>query len=343
MTRLHEALERAQALAGTQAADPAPAADTPPADTPAAAAAASAPWEFENEGMTPANGAGGVVQREPAADAPAVRTRIRNPLKANSDVYDFVNERNADLLVVGPDAGAVFVEQYRRLAAALHHSQTSTGAKSVMVASALESEGKTLTAANVALTLSHSYERRVLLIDADLRRPSQHKLFHLANEVGLSDVLKPFAHDTKLPVQRVSTHLWVMSAGQPNPDPMSGLVSDTMRQMIVDAGEQFDWIVIDTSPVALLPDANLLAAMVDLAIIVVRAKSTPYTLVQRAIEAIGQDRVLGVVLNRAEEKEAAPGSYGYRYSYSYGPGPKKEEKRRRRWFAWRRPTRRAYE
>jgi capsular exopolysaccharide synthesis family protein len=342
MTRLHEALERAQALANGEAAAPAPPAGTPPAET-----GAPAEWQFENESWDAAAvaepAAAEPAAPEPAPASPAARARVRNKLKANGETYEFVNEKNADLLVVGPQAGAVFVEQYRRLAAALHHAQTSTGARSVMVASALESEGKTLTAANIALTLSHSYERKVLLIDADLRRPSQHKLFHLSNEVGLIDVLKPFEPETKLPVQRVSTHLWVMTAGQANPDPMSGLVSDTMRQVITDAGEQFDWVVIDTSPVALLPDANLLAAMVDLAVIVVRAKSTPYTLVQRAIEAIGTERVLGVVLNRAEDKEAAPGSYGYRYSYSYGPSPKKDEKRRRAWFTWRRPTRRAYE
>ena len=73
-----------------------------------------------------------------------------------------------------------------------------------------------------------------------------------------------------------------------------------MKQLIADASQQFDWVILDTPPVGLMPDANLLAAMVDVAFVVVNAGHTPYPLVQKAVEAIGIERVLGVVLNRAE-------------------------------------------
>jgi receptor protein-tyrosine kinase len=182
-----------------------------------------------------------------------------------------------------------------------------------MVSSAVEAEGKTLTATNIALTLSHSYRRRVLLVDADLRRPTVHELFGLDNRMGLRDVIEDTAPDGRLPIQQISPTLWVMTAGRPNPDPMSGLISETMRQFLQEASEQFDWVVIDTPPVALMPDANLLAAMVDMALLVVSASSTPYPLVARAVEAIGNERVLGVVLNRAERSEV---DVGYSY-YSY--------------------------
>jgi Mrp family chromosome partitioning ATPase len=85
-----------------------------------------------------------------------------------------------------------------------------------------------------------------------------------------------------------------------------------MRQLLDEARGSFDWVIVDTPPVALLPDANLLSAMVDGAVLVVRAESTPWDLVQRAAAAIGQERLLGVVLNGATA-EAGAGYYGYDY------------------------------
>ena len=83
---------------------------------------------------------------------------------------------------------------------------------------------------------------------------------------------------------------------------MAGLTSERMRRLIDEAREAFDWVIIDTPPVGLLTDANLLASMVDGAVLVVKAGSTPYDLVKRAVDAIGRERLLGVVLNRADEQ-----------------------------------------
>jgi Mrp family chromosome partitioning ATPase len=132
--------------------------------------------------------------------------------------------------------------------------------------------------------------------------------------------------------------LWVMTAGQPDSDPMGALVSETMRQFLADAVEQFDWIVIDTPPVALLPDANLLAAMVDTALLVVSAGTTPHALVTRAIDAIGRSKILGVVLNRADEEVRL----GYDHlTYAYGQHSLKAP--RHRWFGLNRLTRQSRE
>jgi protein-tyrosine kinase len=212
-------------------------------------------------------------------------------------------------VVVGPHADVAVVEQYRRLAAVLHHAQRERRARSVMIASAAPSEGKTLTSTNLALTLSGSYKRRVLLIDADIRRPNTHLVFNLPNTVGLIDALTQ-PRGNRLPVQAVSPTLWVLTAGTPSPDPMGVLVSDAMRDLLTQAMETFDWVVIDTPPVAILSDANLLAGMIDTALLVVGARSTPYPMVQRAVEAIGPSKILGVVLNRAERSELSDG-YGY--------------------------------
>src|SRR5262249_52852356 len=160
--------------------------------------------------------------------------------------------------------------------------------------------GKSLTATNLALTLSESYQRRVLLVDADLRRPTIHDIFRLPGEPGLVDSLRGVTKGP-LPVVQISPTLWVLPAGRPHPDPMRVLVSESMKQLIAEAVEQFDWVIIDTPPVVLLPDANLLASMVDAALLVVGANSTPYPIVKRAVDALGPSRILGVVLNRADK------------------------------------------
>lgn len=231
-------------------------------------------------------------------------------------------------LVVGPTPDHTIVEQYRHLCASLHHAQLKNGVRTVMVTSAVEAEGKTTTAANIALTLSHSHQRRVLLIDADLRRPSLHTIFQVLNRDGLGDYLRDFSPTRRKPaVHEISPNLSLLTAGRPTQDPMGGLVSEEMREIIDEAADHFDWVVVDTPPVALLSDANVLAAMIDLAILVVRANSTAYPLVKRAYDAIGPERILGVVLNRARRSDLAVGYGYYYYGYSYKPKDEAPPKR----------------
>ena len=221
----------------------------------------------------------------------------------------------AEKLVVTERPEQSTIEQYRKLAATLHHAQTERQLKVVMVSSAVSGDGKTLTSTNLALTLSESYRRRVLLIDADLRRPSVHEVFQVKNVTGLTDSLKA-ENDRRLPLIQASAYLSLLLAGRPDSDPMSGLTSSRMRRLIGEAAATFDWVIIDTPPVVLLPDANLLAAMVDAAILVIGAGKTPHKLIMRAIDALGRNRILGVVLNRVDPSCLA-GGYGYGY-YSYG-------------------------
>jgi len=204
-------------------------------------------------------------------------------------------------------------EQYRRLAATLLHGQEESGLKVIMVTSAAVGEGKTLTTSNLALTFSESYKRNVLLIDADLRRPSVNRIFGTEGKSGLSEALVART-DTRLPWVKVSPHLTILPAGQPSQDPMAGLSSQRMRRIIAEARELFDWVIVDTPPVGLLSDASLVGAMADGIVLVVRAGVTHYDLVQRAANAVGRDRVLGVVLNSVEA-ERSPAYYSYRHYY----------------------------
>jgi capsular exopolysaccharide synthesis family protein len=204
-------------------------------------------------------------------------------------------------------------EQYRRLAATLYHLQADTNLKVLMIASAGPGEGKTLTAVNLSLTLSESYRRSVLLIDADLRRPSLHKAFQVDGSPGLMEGMVA-GDDWKIPLHQITPRLRLLTGGKPSTDPMFGLTSARMRTLIEEARETFAWVIVDTPPVGLLTDANLLATMVDGAVLVVKAGETSYDQVRRAIDALGPGKLLGVVLNRATERSTR---YGYDYARYY--------------------------
>ena len=214
-------------------------------------------------------------------------------------------------LVVGPGS-AVFIEQYRRLAAALHEAQMENGLKTVMVTSAVPKEGKTLTVVNLALTLSESYGRRVLLIDADLRKPSIHEVLGIRNEQGLGELLRSEHADPT--TVSVSPRLAVLPSGSDNENPLAGLASVRMRTFLDDMATRFDWVLLDTPPVGLLPDAQVLGRVAQAAVFVIRAGATPYSVVDRAISELGRDRIIGTVLNGVEERTLpSPDYYGHYY------------------------------
>jgi capsular exopolysaccharide synthesis family protein len=204
------------------------------------------------------------------------------------------------------------VEQYRRLGAALIHAQAERGVRTVMVTSPVGSEGKSLTTANLAVTLARSYRRNTLIIDADQRAPSQHEIFRVANARGLTDHL----HDEEgpAPIIQLQDGLTLLAAGRPTSDPVGGLTSARMKRVIADASAAFDFTLIDTPPAAIVPDAGLLLAIVDAAILVIAAGTTPFDMIQRTVAGLGKERILGTVLNRAKQTSNGRYEYGY-YGY----------------------------
>jgi protein-tyrosine kinase len=296
MSRIDEALARARALTpGDASLPPVQTGGIDPvfptegsAPEPEESAAASGPQDFS-------------IQLPPEA-----QPRVLDVAAAELDQLPF-----AEKMTVAT-SNPTSVEQYRRLAARLYLAQAEHGAKIVMVTSALPGEGKTLTATNLALTLSESYKLKVLLIDGDLRRPFIHEMFQVPNVSGLNDGLRTDS-DRKIPLISYTDNLTLLTAGRPEPDPMSVLSSSRMRQVLDEARTRFDWVIVDTPPVALLTDAHLLASLVDSVILVVRAGRTPLPALNTAVTAVGRNRVLGVVLNHAEQG-LPDGSYQY-YDY----------------------------
>jgi capsular exopolysaccharide synthesis family protein len=301
MARLADALQRANI---TRTAHEAPQPARVPADPLAPAARPRVPGERPD---TPAGAT--TLLGFPQGDPQLARWRTDPELVGK--------------LVGTKDVSSGAIEQYRKLAATLHHAQEERGIQVIMTASSLPSEGKSLTAANLALTFSESYQRRVLLVDADLRRPTVQRLFGVPTIDGLDEGLKA-EHDRPMPLTRLSERLWVLPAGRPDPDPLSGLTSDRMKRFVREARAHFDWVIIDTPPVSLLPDANLLAANVDGVLLVVRAGKAPFQLVKRTVDTIGHDRILGIVMNAVDFRHDrnAGGYYEY-YGYGYYGASKK--------------------
>ncbi len=301
MGRIDEALRRAGTAApGTVA--PGTVAVRPETDDPF-----TSPWTIDD----PAAPHVSTIPAEMPFAGPARRVEARPhaTVVSRRDVESPVAADCRQRLAAAEATDSLLVEQFRRLAATLIQSQRTAPLKVVMVASAAPEEGKTLTALNLALVLSESFRRRVLLIDADLRRP---KITELANVTvdGLGDVVKALEH-RKAPLIPVTDTLTLLPAGRPDPNPMSGLTSARMQELLQDAGATFDWVIVDTPPLGAAPDASLMCAMADAAVLVVRAHHTPFEAVQQAIEAIGRERIVGVVLNSVD-RHSVP-SYGDYY------------------------------
>jgi capsular exopolysaccharide synthesis family protein len=217
--------------------------------------------------------------------------------RPNVDVVVSRLPRDARLVTASaPDA--ISVEQYGRLAAVLHQAAAARPLKNVIVSSAVPREGKTLTAANLALTLGQAYHVRVLLVDADLRNPTIHQLFGIPNAIGVAEVLDGRADDP--PLVEVPGSIALLTAGRPAGSPMGALASPRMKRLLDSVVSSFDWVVIDTPPVGLLPDAQFVARHADGVLLVVAAGDTSYKLVRRAIEMVGPERLLGTILNRAD-------------------------------------------
>jgi len=305
MGRFNEALRHSNrdAAQGTRAVTPAP---------------ATSPWRVERH-----EDRHGVGSEDPSASEPAAEAPIGRP-EAGEDGrparWGGFDAGVIERLVVSKTAGPLLVEQFRSLAATLHRTQLEQHVKSVIVTSASPGDGKSHVAVNLALTLSDSYLRRVLLIDADLRCPSLHRVFRVPNTSGLSEALKAETDEHVAPV-RISETLSLLPAGRPEPSPLGGLSSGRMKRIVADAASRFDWVIVDSPPVGLLADARLVAETVDGAILVVRAGVTRFPDLEAAADALGHERILGLVLNAVDPFEIrGEADYSHYYGGDQGRG-----------------------
>ena len=215
-----------------------------------------------------------------------------------------------------------FGESFRALRTALLAKYPAQGTKLLAVTSAQPLEGKTITAANIAMALAYGGSR-VLLIDADMRRPGLHGPMRLTNERGLSQVLSGQSRIRDVIQRTVDPNLLAITAGKTPPNPSELLSSERMKTLLTNlAHGAFDWIVIDTPPVLAVTDAVILAPSVTAVVYVIGAEMTRRRLAQRAIDIIqsGNPRSVVVVLNKvdfARNKYYYSRYYGHQYKNYY--------------------------
>jgi capsular exopolysaccharide synthesis family protein len=215
-----------------------------------------------------------------------------------------------------------FGEAFRALRTALIAKCSGGGTRIIVVTSAQPLEGKTTTAANIALALAYS-GTRVLLVDADMRRPGLHRTLRLTNERGLSQVLTGQARVRDVIQRTVDPNLLAITAGHTPSNPSELLSSERMKTLVTNlAHGPFDWIIIDTPPVLAVTDAVILAPMASGVAMVVGAEMTRRRLAERAVETITSSgpRFLTVVLNKVDftrNKYYYSRYYGHQYKNYY--------------------------
>jgi polysaccharide biosynthesis transport protein len=210
-------------------------------------------------------------------------------------------------------------ESYRALRTSLLLSNLGAPPKVIMVTSARPQEGKTTTSINTAIVLAQKGVR-VLLVDADLRRPSIHKTLGMGPRSGLSNVLTGSATlQQTITTSPILPNLFIMPAGTPPPNPAELLASSNMRDLIVELRELYDHIVIDTPPTLSVTDAVVLSPRADATILVIRSGQTTKPALRRARDILMQvnAHVAGVLLN-AVDLTSPDYYYYYEYQGKYG-------------------------
>jgi capsular exopolysaccharide synthesis family protein len=220
-------------------------------------------------------------------------------------------------------------EAYRNIRTSILLSFCGKPPKKIAISSPNPAEGKTTTTINTAIALSQT-GARVLIIEADLRKPRIHRIFEQENGMGLSNFLSGNAELDSIIRKTEIPNLFYILSGPLPPNPSELLGSSLFKSMVESLGERFDHIVIDAPPILGFADSTVLSTSVDGTILVVQAGKTPRETLLRAKDVLSQvnARILGVVINRVNIRRGGYDGYGYyyyRYHYYYGEKSKREE------------------
>lgn len=217
------------------------------------------------------------------------------------------------MFIVDKKPKSIAAEAYRTLRTNIQYSSFDEEVRTIVITSSEPGEGKSTTAGNIALSFAQA-DKRTIIIDCDLRKPSLHKKFKVSNSVGLSDVL--------IGKEKIDTVLFkfddkldVITSGKLPPNPSEMLGSKTMERLLLALKERYDIIILDTAPLQAVTDAQILSTKADGIILVVRAEATKRESVLQAkslIEKVG-GKILGTVLNGVEASRD-------KYYYYYGNG-----------------------
>lgn len=206
---------------------------------------------------------------------------------------------------------SVVTEQIKTIRTNLNYAMVGKPLKTLMITSAIQGEGKSTIGGNLAVEYAKK-GMQVLLVDADLRRPTIHHTFGVSNQRGLSTWLSGQLVDVNDAIYPVLDHLFVMPSGPKPPNPAELLASDKMTEFLTVANRKLDLVIVDAPPVLPVTDARILAGQVDGTVLVVRQNFVEKVAVRQAVNALKNARtqLLGTVLNDVDIKT---NGYGYGY------------------------------
>jgi protein-tyrosine kinase len=188
-------------------------------------------------------------------------------------------------------------EEFRTLRSRLYHAREKMPLKKVLVTSALPKEGKSFTASNLAQVLARQHGRRVLLIDADLRGPRLHMMLGTTSSPGLADYLQGRSDEFSIMQRGPMENLFFIPSGQEISDPAELVANGRLKLLMQRVEALFDWIIIDSPPAVPVSDASVLAKACDGVLMVVRSNATPVDMARRARQEFPDEALVGVVLN----------------------------------------------
>lgn len=203
-------------------------------------------------------------------------------------------------MIVEREPKSIAAESYRTLRTNIQYSSFDEDYKVIVITSSEPGEGKSTTAGNLALSLAQG-EKKVILIDCDLRKPSIHKKFKLSNTLGLSDVIVEKESVTNVGY-KYNKNLTVLTSGKIPPNPAEMLGSKAMTALLDALKKVFDYVIIDTPPIQAVTDAQILSTKADGTILVVRAEKTKKDSVHNSVSLLKKvnANIIGTVLNGLE-------------------------------------------
>ena len=217
-------------------------------------------------------------------------------------------------LVTARDDNSPAAEQYRKLKSAIVKlAQLGKFDKSLMVTSAIGGEGKTLTSLNLAITLAQEFDHTVLLVEADIRRPTVLKYLGMEAAVGLTDCVLDGLDVGEVLVKTGIGKLTILPAGRPVPNPVELFSSNRTQQLLAEIKNRYNdrFVIVDTTPILPFAEPQFIANAVGGVLFVVREGYSPLDKVNRALALLKNHNLLGIVCNGMSQVAALGNYYGY--------------------------------
>ena len=234
--------------------------------------------------------------------------------------YDVSAARVEPHLVAISQPRSAYCEHFRSLRTRILQAGERLQMRAFVITSSGVGEGKTLTALNLAWLLAQTEGVRALIIDSDLRQPCATDYLGIDAPIGLSEVLSGQVSLQQAVVRLQPSGLHLLPGGRARDDVAEMLSGPTFARVITEARRMFDYIIIDAPPLGIFTDANVLISRADAALLVVRAGKTRYSQIDKLLEQLPRERVLGVILNRAEEQPDASSYYYHQRYYNRDRG-----------------------